>query len=273
MSAQNDKIRNIALDDGIEQQDQEKTLTHEYSQALREAQTRLEALTTSFTMFIGDHVEPDILGLQCVIDDADHLSGTVRQLYQLTKTGKAAQQPEPTRSAQNQTDQADDPRGLDPNYRHHDMCSDGQDVFGFFESLNRNGFMAGGIINLNRRMYLAGGDSEAMRDDTYYSALLVRMVFEDSQALTRAWIDAAREDGQDHSQAGDPGIDSDTLASIEQITSQAINVLSSFTDLLAGVDPMTATQFMEAIDSLTSAINNINAVIGGSGDTSETPQA
>lgn len=258
-----------------------KTTNTEYTHALTEAQTRLTALTTSFALFIGEDYEPDILGYQCVIDDADRLAGTVRQLYHLAKNVKAAQQPEPIRPAQNPTDQGDDPRGYDPDYSHRDMCSDSQDVMGYFESLNRNGFMAGGIINLNRRMYLAGGDSEANRDDAYYSMLSVSMLFKDSHALTRAWIDAAKEAEQDHSRAGDsPGvnlfpttIDANTIALIDQITSKAINVLSSSTDVLAGVDPMTGAQFMEAFDSITSAINSINAVIGGSSDTSETLQA
>jgi hypothetical protein len=87
---------------------------------------------------------------------------------------------------------------------------------------------------------------------------------------------------QEYSRAGDLGsasfypmtIDANILASIDQISSQAINVLSSFTDLLAGVDPMTAAQYMEAFDSITLAINNINAVIdAGSGNTSGTHQA
>jgi len=152
---------------------------------------------------------------------------------------------------------------------------------GYFESLNRNGFMAGGIINLNRRAYLVEGNSETNRDDAYYSLLSVRMLFEDSRSLTRAWIDAAKEAEQDHSRADDsPGvslfpttIDANTLASIDQITSQAINVLSSFTTVLAGVDPMTAAQYVEAFDSITSAINSINAAIDASGDKSETHKA
>jgi hypothetical protein len=79
----------------------DNALNAEYRHNITEAQTRLEALTTAFAMFIGEHIEPDILGLQCVIDDTDRLAGTVRQLYQLTKNGKAAQQPEPTQSAPN----------------------------------------------------------------------------------------------------------------------------------------------------------------------------
>lgn len=77
-----------------------KTTNTEYTHALTEAQTRLKALNTSFALFIAEDYEPDILGYQCVIDDADRLSGTVRHLYHLAKNGKAAQQPEPTQSAQ-----------------------------------------------------------------------------------------------------------------------------------------------------------------------------
>lgn len=258
-----------------------KTTNAEYTHALTEAQTRLAALTTSFALFIDEDYEPDILGYQCVIDDADRLAGTVRQLYHLAKNAKAAQQPGPSQSAQNQTNQVEEPRGFCPDYSHHDMCSDSQDVMGYFESLSRNGFMAGGIINLNRRAYLVEGNSETNRDDAYYSLLSARMLFEDSQSLTRAWIDAAKEAEQDQSRVGDsPGvslypktIDVNTLASIDLITSQAINVLSSFTTVLAGVDPMTAAQYVEAFDSITSAINSINAVIDASGDKSETHQA
>jgi hypothetical protein len=65
--------------------------------------------------------------------------------------------PDPTPTPPNLTDSADEPCGLDPNYRHRDLCPDAQDAFWFFESMKRNGFMAGGIVNLNRRMYLAGG--------------------------------------------------------------------------------------------------------------------
>lgn len=78
-----------------------KTTNTEYTHALTEAQTRLKALNTSFELFIGEDYEPDILGYQCVIDDADRLAGAVRHLYHLAKNAKAAQQPEPTQSAQN----------------------------------------------------------------------------------------------------------------------------------------------------------------------------
>lgn len=92
-----------------------KTSNTEYTHALTEAQTRLKALTTSFALFIDEDYEPDILGYQCVIDDADRLAGTVRHLYHLAKNAKAAQQPEPTQAAQstqNQTDQAEDRGGF-----------------------------------------------------------------------------------------------------------------------------------------------------------------
>lgn len=78
-----------------------KTTNTEYTHALTEAQTRLKALTTSFALFIGEDYEPDILGYQCVIDDADRLAGAVRHLYHLAKNAKAAQQSEPTRAAKN----------------------------------------------------------------------------------------------------------------------------------------------------------------------------
>ncbi len=195
--------------------------------------------------------------------------------------GLSSSIPLPAPTAPSLTDLKDDPHDLNPDYSHRDMCSDSQYVMWYFESLNRNGFMAGGIINLNRRMYLAGGDSEANRDDAYYSMLSVSMLFKDNHALTRAWVDAAKEAEQDHNRTPDScgaspyptTIDANTLASIDQITSQAINVLSSFTNMLAGVHPMTAAQYIEAFDSITSAINNINAVIDGSGDKSETHQA
>jgi hypothetical protein len=259
------------------------TKNTEYTHARTEAQTRLAALTTTFTMFIGEHKELDILGLQCVIDDADRLAGTARQLYQLAQNNKAVQQPEPIQAPQNKTDQAYDPGSFDPDYRHHDMCSDEQDVMGFFESLNRNGFMAGGIINLNRRAFLTEGDSEASRDDAYYSMQSVRMVFEDSRSLTHAWINAAKEAEQEHSRTGNSGgeclcpttITPEILTSIDEITTRAISVLSSFTNELAGVDSITTKQFLEAFDSIISAINSIKTVIGGcgSGDTSKTQQA
>lgn len=234
-----------------------KITTAEYTHTLTEAQNRLKALTASFALFIGEDYEPDILGYQCVIDDADRLAGTVRQLYQLAKNSKAAQQLEPAQSTQNQTDQADDPRGFDPDYTHHDMCEDGQDVSGFVESVSRNGFMAGGIINLNRRAYIAEGDSERNRDDAYYSMLSVKMVFEDTRELTRAWIHSVNKgDGSLYSKT-----EADTLALIDEITSRAINVLSEFTNVLAGVEPITNAQIIGVFDSLSDGIANIEDVV------------
>jgi hypothetical protein len=260
-----------------------KSTNAEYANAKTEAQALLKALTTTFTMFIDEHKEPDILGLKCVIDDTDRLAGTIRRIYQLAQNNKAVQQPEPIRPAQNQTEQSYDLGGFDPDYRHHDMCSDEQDVIGFFESLNRNGLMAGGIINLNRRAFLIEGDSEASRDDAYYSMLSVRMVFEDSQSLIRAWINAAKEAEQEQNRTGNSGgeclypttITPEVLTSIDEITTRAIGVLSSFTNELAGVDSIATKQFLEAFDSIISAINSINTVIGGcgAGYTSRTQQA
>lgn len=231
--------------------------TAEYTHTLTEAENRLKALTASFALFIGEDHEPDILGYQCVIDDADRLAGTVRQLYQLAKNSKAAQQLESAQSAQNQTDQADDPHGFDPDYSHHDMCADGQDVSGFVESISRNGFMAGGIINLNRRAFIAEGVSERNRDDAYYSMLSVGMVFEDTKALTRAWIDSVNK--------GDVSLysttEADTLALIDEITSRAIDVLSEFTNVLAGVEPITNTQIIGVFDSISGGIANIEDVV------------
>lgn len=171
-------------------------------------------------------------------------------------------------AGQNQPVNSNDDSVLEPDYSHRNMCSDSQDVMGYFESLRRNGFMEGGIISLNQRAYLAEGDSELYRDNAYYSLLAARMLFEDSQALTCAWIDAAGKGGQEHSRAGDsPGaslypttIDANILTSIQQITSQAINVLSSFTDVLAGKDPISTAQIMEWFDFITSAIKRIDAV-------------
>ncbi|MFA5016181.1 MAG: hypothetical protein WC504_01440 [Methylobacter sp.] len=234
-----------------------KITTAEYTHTLTEAQNRLKALTASFAKFIDEHKEPDIQRLNCVIDDVDRLDETIRQLYQLTKNIKAYQQLEPAQSTQNQTDHADDPRGFDPNYTHHDMCEDGQDVSGFVESISRNGFMAGGIINLNRRAYIAEGDSKRNRDDAYYSMLSVKMVFEDTRELTRAWIHSVNKgDGSLYSKT-----EADTLALIDEITSRAIDVLSEFTNVLAGVEPITNTQIIGVFDSISGGIANIEDVV------------
>jgi len=43
--------------------------------------------------------------------------------------------------AKNQPEQADDPRCLYPDYNHHDLCPDAQDVFWLIQSLKHDGFM------------------------------------------------------------------------------------------------------------------------------------
>lgn len=88
MNPQNDQTWNTALDGGIDLQNQKRTLTPEYDQALTEAQNQFKALSKTFSLFVGEHAAPDVIGFQCVIDDAEKMVEAARQLYLLTKKDK-----------------------------------------------------------------------------------------------------------------------------------------------------------------------------------------
>ncbi|WP_333873783.1 hypothetical protein [Methylobacter sp.] len=120
-------------------------------------------------------------------------------------------------------------------------------------------------------MYLAGAENEANRDDAYYSMLDVMALFQNSRAITRAWMDAAVIKGS--GEANDTTINADTLAGIDQITTHAIDMLSSFTNVLSGNEPMAIGQIIGTFDAITSALASIEAVIDGSSQGRKEQQA
>lgn len=257
-----------------------KTTIAEYTHTLTEAQTRLEALTTTFAMFIDEHKDPDILGLQCVIDDADRLAGTVRQLYQLTKNGKAAQQPEPTRPAENKTDQANDPRSFDPaaeqlhtdiiavkdkhtindheeaicifapDFSHRHLCNDTHDVFGFFQSISRAVLTTKSILNLNRQ--LDSCDERFSRDDAYYSLIAAKMNIGDIRAISQAMHEAKSTSDEVHNM-------------IDDMTDRVLDELDPLCDLLAEDKPIQAGLIRKSLDSIIEEIEKLKMVEADSG--------
>jgi len=100
MNPQHDQTCNTALDVGIDLQNQKRTLTPEYDQALTEAENQFKALSKTVSLFVGEHVAPDMIGFQCVIDDAEKMVKSARQLYLLTQKDKL---PDPLKSAQSPT--------------------------------------------------------------------------------------------------------------------------------------------------------------------------
>lgn len=241
----------------------------EYTHALTEAQSRLGALIATFNLFVGKDKEPDILGLQCVIDDADRLAGTVRHIYNLSKTNKVAQQPKPTQPAQSETDKTGEPNSLvpaikdepaidahdesicifAPDFSHRHLCDNEPDAFDFFQTIRRTVATTKSILSLNRAV---SDNASFNRDDAYYSLIAAQMNIDDIQAVNQAMREYAPTCA-------------DVYDSIDEMTGRALAELIPLCNLLAEDEPIQAGLVKNSLDSIIETIEKLKMVEADSG--------